>query len=59
MDNLLDKYQIPKLNQDQIDHLNSLINPKEIEAVIEVSQPIKAQEQMVLLQPSVRTSKKT
>jgi hypothetical protein len=34
MDNFLDRYQIPKLNQDQINHLNSPIFPKEIEAVI-------------------------
>jgi hypothetical protein len=30
----LDRYQIAKLNQDQINHLNSCITPKEIEAVI-------------------------
>ena len=35
MDNFLDRYQTPKLNQDQIDHLNSPITPKEIELVIE------------------------
>jgi hypothetical protein len=40
MDNFLERYQIPKLNQDQINHLNSLIIPKEIEAVIK-SLPIK------------------
>ena len=34
MDNFLDRYQIPKLNQDQINHLNSPITPKEIEAVM-------------------------
>jgi hypothetical protein len=34
MDNFLDRYQIPKLNQDQINDLNSPISPKEIEAVI-------------------------
>ena len=34
MDNFLDKYQVPKLNQDQINDLNSPISPKEIEAVI-------------------------
>jgi hypothetical protein len=34
MDNFLDRYQIPKLNQDQINHLSSPITPKEIEAVI-------------------------
>ena len=35
MDNIIDRYQIPKLNQDQMDHLNSPISPKEIEVVIE------------------------
>jgi hypothetical protein len=34
MDNFLDKYQIPKLNRHQINHLDSPIIPKEIEAVI-------------------------
>ena len=35
MDNFLDRYQIPNLNQDQIDHLNSPITPEEIKRVIE------------------------
>ena len=34
IDNFLDRYQVPKLNQDQINDLNSPISPKEIEAVI-------------------------
>jgi hypothetical protein len=34
MYNFLDRYQVPKLHQDQVNHLNSPINPKEIEAVI-------------------------
>jgi len=34
MDNFLDKYQVLKLNQDQINHLNSPKPPKEIETVI-------------------------
>jgi hypothetical protein len=34
MDNFLDRYQIRKLNQDQINHLNSPKTPKEVEAVI-------------------------
>jgi hypothetical protein len=33
MNNFLDRYQVPKLNQDQINNLNSPISPKEIEAV--------------------------
>jgi hypothetical protein len=34
MDKFLDRYQVPNLNQDQVNDLNSLISPKEIEAVI-------------------------
>ena len=34
MINFLDRYQVSKLNQDQINHLNSHITPKEIEVVI-------------------------
>jgi hypothetical protein len=34
MDNFLDRYQVSKLNQDQINGLNSPISPKEIETVI-------------------------
>jgi hypothetical protein len=30
MDKFLDRYQVPKLNQDQINDLNSPISPKEI-----------------------------
>jgi hypothetical protein len=34
MEKFLDRYQVPKLNQDQVNDLNSTIYPKEIEAVI-------------------------
>jgi hypothetical protein len=34
MDKFLERYQVPKLNQDQVNDLNILISPKEIEAVI-------------------------
>jgi hypothetical protein len=34
MDNFLERYQVPKLNQDQINDQNSSLSPKEIEAVI-------------------------
>jgi hypothetical protein len=34
MDNFLDRYQVPKLNKEQIKYLNSPISPKEREAVI-------------------------
>jgi hypothetical protein len=63
MDNFLDRYQVPKLNQDQINDLNSPISPKEIEAVTN-SLPTKKkkknpQDQMDLVQSSIRPSKKT
>ena len=34
MDNFLDTYKVPKLKQDDINHLNSLISHEEIEIVI-------------------------
>ena len=34
MDNFLYRYQVPKLNQNQVNDLNSPIFPKEIKAVI-------------------------
>ena len=34
MNKFLDRYQVPKLNQDQVNDLNSPISPNEIEAVI-------------------------
>ena len=41
MDNFLDRYLVPKLNQDQINDLNSPISPKEIEIVINRPPPQK------------------
>jgi len=34
MDNFLNRYQVPKLNQEQINHLNNPITPKERETII-------------------------
>ena len=34
MDKFLDRYQVPKLNQDQVNDLSRPISPKEIEAVM-------------------------
>jgi hypothetical protein len=59
MDNFLDRYQVAKLNQDQINDLNSPISPKEIEAVINSISTKKAHGQMGLVQSSMRPSKKT
>jgi hypothetical protein len=59
MDKFLHRYQVPKLNQDQINDLNSPICPKEIEAVInslptKKKKKKKAQDQMGLVQSSIR-----
>jgi hypothetical protein len=59
MDNFLDRYQVSKLNQDQINDLNSPISPKEIEAVINSLPTKNAQDQMGLVQSSIRPSKKS
>jgi len=56
MDNFLDRYQLPKLNQEQINHLSNAITPKEIEAVIKISQEKRAQVQMGSVQNSIRPS---
>jgi hypothetical protein len=49
IDNFLDRYQVPKLNQDKINDLNSPTSPKEIEAVISSLPTKKAQDQMGLV----------
>ena len=58
-DNFLDTYKLPKLKQDQINHLNSPITPKEIEAVINSAPTKKIQDQMDLVENSIRPLKKT
>jgi hypothetical protein len=68
----LDRYQVPKLNQDQINDLNNPISPKEMEIVInslstkkqnkqtkQQQQQQRIQDQMGLLKSSIRPSKKT
>ena len=49
MDNYLDRYQAPKLNQDDNNDLNSPIFPKEIVAVINSLPNKKAQDKMGLV----------
>jgi hypothetical protein len=60
MDDFLDRYKVPKLSQDQTNHLNILVSFKELEAVIK-SLPTKgkAQGQIILVQNSIRPSRKT
>jgi hypothetical protein len=49
MDKFLDRYQVPKLNQDQVNDLKSPISPKEIEAVINSLPVKKSQDQIGLV----------
>ena len=46
MDKFLEKYNFPKLNQEEIEDLNRPITSKEIETVIRNLPTIKAQDQM-------------
>ena len=46
MDKFLEKYNLPKLNQEEIENLNRPITSMEIEAVIKNFQQTKAQDQM-------------
>jgi hypothetical protein len=59
MDKFLDIYPVPKLNQDQINDLNSPISSKEIEAVINSLPTKEAQGLMSLVQSSIKPSKRT
>jgi hypothetical protein len=59
MEKFLDRYQVPKLKQDQVKDLNIPISPKEIEAVINsppTKKKKKAQDQMGLVQSFIRPS---
>ncbi|KAL6045281.1 hypothetical protein STEG23_023107 [Scotinomys teguina] len=59
MDKFLDRYHIPKLDQDQIGNLNRPITPEEIETVIKSLPTKKVQDQMVLVWNSTRPSRKS
>ena len=45
MDKFLEKYNFPKLNQEEIENLNRSITSKEIETIIKIFQQTKAQVQ--------------
>jgi hypothetical protein len=57
LDEFLDRYQLPKLNQNLVNYLNIPITPKEIEAVIK-SFSKKVLGQTILVQNSIRLSQK-
>ena len=46
MDEFLEKYNLPKLNQEEIENLNTPVTSMEIKTVIKVFQQTKAQNQI-------------
>ena len=46
MDRFLEKFNLPRLNQEEIEIMNNPITSTEIEAVVKISQKTKAQDQM-------------
>ena len=46
MDKFLEKYNFPKLNQEEIENLNRLITSTEMKTVIKIFQQTKAQDPM-------------
>ncbi|RYS38806.1 hypothetical protein DLS43_14035, partial [Staphylococcus pseudintermedius] len=57
MDKFLDSYNLPKLNQEEIENLNRPITSKEIEIVIKTSQKTNVQDQMTSLENSTKHPK--
>ena len=58
MDNFLESYSMPKLNQEEIDRLNRPITRNEIENVIKNSLQIKVQDQMASQENSTKHTKR-
>ena len=56
---MLDRYYIPKLNQEHVNCLNRPMSPKEIDIIKKLPMEKKAQGQMALVQNSTRPSKET
>ena len=60
MDTLLEKFNLPRLNQEEIKIMNNLITSTEIKAVIKNLPPkTKAQDQMASQKNSIKHSEKS
>ena len=55
MDKFLEKYNLPKLNQEEIENMNRTITNMEIETVNKSLPKIKAQDQMTSLANSTKS----
>ena len=59
MDRFLEKFNIPRLNQEEIETMNNPITSTEIEAVIKISQRTKTQDQMASQENSIKHLEKS
>ena len=60
MDRFLEKFYLPRLNQEEIEIMNNAITSTEIQSVIkDLSQKLKIQDQMALPENSIKRLKKT
>ena len=57
MDKFLEIYKFPRLNDEELENLNRLINSKEIETVIKNLPKVTVQDQMASLVNSTKYSK--
>ena len=59
MDKFLERYKLPRLNQEDIENMNRPITSNEIETVIKIFQQTKVQAQMALQVTSIKHLKKS
>ena len=59
MDRFLEKFNLPRLNQEEIEIMNNPITSTEIEAVIKNLQNTKAQDQMASQENSIKYLEKS
>ena len=59
MDKFLEKYNLPKLNQEEIENHNKPITSKEIKTVIKIFQQTKAQDWMASQVNSTKNSERS
>ena len=59
MDRFLEKFNLPRLNQEEIEIMNNPITSTEMEAMIKISPKTKAQDQMASQENSVKHLEKS
>ena len=59
MDKFLEKHNLPRLNEEEIENINRPLTSTEIETVIKIFQQTKAQDQMALQANSIKHLEKS